>query len=161
MKNNLRNHIKKAYISIKTIQSENRKEEADKVEMYSEFTGNYRKLPGMHCLQYNEVMHDDNGNQSESKVLMKIYKEKIVINKRGSINTCMTFINNTLIPFDYVTAYGSMRMETDTKELSINVTEAPLESEIEINVRYNLLYNGSELSFNEITFKVRIGHVTL
>ena len=96
-------------IQIKGIQRNEEAEESIETAAFGEFdqTGeNY-------YLKYEELSEDG----EITKTLIKIYDKNIEVIKRGSIESKMVFIPNTVTETDYSTCYGVLAMSVTDKVL--------------------------------------------
>lgn len=123
-------------IQIKGIQRNEEAEEAIETAAFGEFdqTGeNY-------YLKYEELSEDG----EITKTLIKMYKKNIEVIKRGSIESKMIFIPNTVTETDYSTCYGILAMSVNTLNTTFCVTDNGVTAEIE----YILYLNGTMVSVN-------------
>lgn len=73
-----------------------------------------------------------------------MYDKNIEVIKRGSIESKMVFIPNTVTETDYSTCYGVLAMSVSTLNTAFYVTEDSVTVEIE----YILYLNGTMVSVN-------------
>ncbi len=123
-------------IQIKGIQRNEEAEESIETAAFGEFdqTGeNY-------YLKYEELSEDG----EITKTLIKIYDKNIEVIKRGSIESKMVFIPNTVTETDYSTCYGVLAMSVSTLHTAFRMEENSVTAEIE----YILYLNGTMVSVN-------------
>ena len=110
-------------IQIKGIQ---RNEEAEEIIETAAF-GEFDKIDENYYLKYEELSEDG----EITKTLIKLQDKNIEVIKRGSIESKMVFIPNTMTKTEYSTCYGMIAMAVSTSHTSFDMSENGIKAEIE------------------------------
>lgn len=107
----------------------------------------YEKKGDFHSVSYNEIPKDA---CIATETTLIFNESHLTILKKGEVNSKMEFKKGEKLGNDYVTAYATFFMETDTKELRFMETEKSLD----FFVSYDLYINGGMVSESEVRFSV-------
>lgn len=107
----------------------------------------YEKKGHLHTVIYKELPKDA-CIETETRLIFS--ENRLTILKKGEVNSKMEFEKGIKLGNDYVTAYATFFIETDTKELNFEENE----SEIHFFVSYDLYMNGGMVSESEVSFSI-------
>lgn len=119
--------------------------EGEIVEVDTEAT--YTKEEEVHVVTYREWPGDA---CMETETSLRFHDKFLEIIKKGEVNSKMEFEKGVKKANDYVTAYATFFIETDTKELSMDVKE----DKISFFVGYDLYINNGFVSNSEVSFMI-------
>lgn len=108
----------------------------------------YEKKGHLHTVIYKELPKDA-CIETETRLIFS--ENRLTILKKGEVNSKMEFEKGIKLGNDYMTAYATFFIETDTKELSFTEKE----SSFDFFVSYDLYMNGGIVSESEVRFSVR------
>lgn len=110
----------------------------------------YEKKGHLHTVIYKELPKDA-CMETETRLIFN--ENRLTILKKGEVNSKMEFEKGVKLGNDYVTAYATFFIETDTKELRfINREEG-----FDFFVSYDLYMNGGIVSESEVSFRIEKG----
>lgn len=107
----------------------------------------YRKDKEFHVVSYKEL---PKGACVETETTLIFNETHLLILKKGEVNSKMEFKKGEKIGNDYITAYATFFIETDTKAMKMEEKSGNLE----FFVSYNLYMNGGMVSESEVRFFV-------
>ena len=117
-------------------------EEVEPVEVIT--AGDYYK----HYILYDEVMEGFDGN---TRNIIKLTDDSLDITKKGVSNVHMVFEKNKKNVSYYNTPFGSLLIGIDAKSVDIAETE----SDIDVNIKYNLEVNYEHLADCSIRMHIK------
>lgn len=108
--------------------------------------GQYYEKNGCRYLLYRE---QDPESGAVTANTLKIKGSLLELSRKGNVHTRMVFETGRIHPADYVTAYGTLHLEVDTKDVTCLWTE----SAVRIIIIYHLLMAGECLSGNRLVIE--------
>lgn len=99
------------------------------------------------CFVFFDEITEDGEKVSTT---IKFDKSSVEMLKKGAYNTRMIFEKGVITKSDYVTPFGTLLMEIDTKMMSLQI----LDGVIVCTICYSLSANGTESFINELTISV-------
>jgi len=110
--------------------------------------GAYHRRNGKYYIRYDEVTEDGQGLIHN---MLKIASGQIVITKKGSFQSQMTFDIMEGTQTNYQTPYGVIALNIDTKLIEIE----EFDDEIKVKLKYDLSSEGKPISNNMINITVK------
>ena len=119
--------------------------ESEKIEFSSK--GSFYKKEDVFHITYKE--HSEMG-MGDSRVFLKIEKDKITMRRMGEVNTMMSYELDRITEFLYRMPFGEMNIKIKTEKITNNLTEAGGT----LDFSYILLMNGGEI-YNDMSLSVQ------
>lgn len=88
------------------------------------------------------VVYKEVEESNKTTTTIKISKEEISIKRFGQVNSNMTFKKDKTSVTKYTTPQGLFIIETDTKDLSINIKEDYIKLSIDYNIKIMDIFEG-------------------
>lgn len=118
----------------------------DKIELLTEANMHYNGEAFIIDYDESEITQSE-GN----KTRLKIYKDKLIMIKMGSISTKMEFERNKSSVNMYATPYGSFDVSFKTNVYNYSLNEYGKGS---VYIEYKIIFGGSEETLNKITIDI-------
>ena len=119
--------------------------ESEKIEFSSK--GSFYKKEDVFHITYKE--HSEMG-MGDSRVFLKIEKDKITMRRMGEVNTMMSYELDRITEFLYRMPFGEMNIKIKTEKITNNLTEQGGN----LDFSYVLLMNGGEI-YNDMSLSVQ------
>ena len=126
---------KDVLIAIKGMQFEGA-EDPEEIEVIQK--GQYYERNGSHYLMYDEPVE---GSSDIIKNRIKFKENEVQVEKKGAVNTTLTFTKNEKNMTNYATPFGNLVIGIDTQRIALELAEEKMDIRVDyaLDINYEFL----------------------